>query len=144
MAAAKGKNAIVNDAAEATGQTVETVKAENGVAPALKFTVKKRLSENQIKLKIGSPVYVKIESLLYEGKKLEDKKDPATLVDVIDLETGQNAIMVIPAVVQSTLEESYPNGGYVGLQFAIEKLDKTSPDKKYFPYSVQEIEVETE
>ena len=137
-------NEITRDIADATGQTVSEVREEAGIPekPVLKFKKKRRISQNQLKLQIGVPVYVQIEGTFHEGKKLDDKRDPATLAEVIDLETGENALIVVPSVVKSSIEEQYPNEKYVGLQFEIEKLQKDNPDKKYFPYRVTEIEVD--
>ena len=88
------------------------------------------------------PVYVEIVGPMYEGKAAkDDKRQPPTLAEVIDLETGENAVIVCPEVVKSTLNESFPNEGYIGKQFSIEKLAQDNPEKKYFPYRISEIEV---
>jgi hypothetical protein len=134
----------IKDAVTESNLDAPVAEMENSapVAKPFAFKVKTRISENQIKLKVGEPVYVKFDSKFYKGKQLEDKKEPATLAQVTDLETGENAIIVVPVVVQSSIEEKYSDGAYVGLCFSIEKLEKANPDKKYFPYAVAEIEVE--
>lgn len=140
------KKLLVEDAAEATGETVEKVAQETGAAPKetkLKFKRVAKLTDNQLKLKTGEPVYIKLTGDMHEGKAVPgDNKQPPILVEGIDLETGENCILVVPTVVESTLNESYPDGKYKGLSFEIVKLDKENPDKKYFPYRVTLIELE--
>lgn len=104
--------------------------------------VKKVLTLPLIKLAKGVPVYLQITEAFFVGKKIDDKKEPATIANVIDLATGECAQIIVPSVLKSTIQESYPNDSYVGLGFSIEKTSAAGDgDKAYAKFSVSEIEV---
>lgn len=75
----------------------------------------------------GDLVHVRFDSPFAMGKKLkgdDSKKEAAHLAMVTDLDTGEEKQMIGPTVLRSTLEEEYPNGGYVTKCFEIENLGK--------------------
>jgi len=93
----------------------------------------------------GVPVYVKILKPIYVGKEIkgsEKKADskPADIADIINLENGKEQQLVVGAIVKSNIEESYPEGTYVGKGFMITK-GKKKEGKRYFNYEISEIEV---
>ncbi len=97
-----------------------------------------------LKMATDKPVYVKITKAMYIGKemkqKAEDKKkEPATLVDVVDLTTGEPAQLIVSAVVKSVLNEEYTGDSYVGLCFSITRQARKE-GKSYDPFRVVEIE----
>lgn len=113
---------------------------------AVKFKITKRLTKPLLKFVVGQPRYVKIVSPIFLGKEMkakegDKKREPAHLVEAINLETGEECQVITGAVVKSVLEESYPNQSYVGKGFAICKADKEA-GKEYIRYTVDEIEVE--
>jgi hypothetical protein len=112
--------------------------------------VKKLLTRPVLKLEIDTPRYVKVVAAMYIGKEMKKKKDedkqkePATLIDVIDLETGEPCQIVANTVLKSTLAEEYPAGadgvpGYVNKCFSITKQAK-QPNRDYNKFKIEEIE----
>ena len=97
-----------------------------------------------IKQAIDKPIYIKVTSAMFTGKKIESgdkaKMEPATLINCIDLETGAESQLIVPAVLHSIFDDEYDNDAYVGKGFMITKHEKKS-GKKYHPFSVAEIEV---
>ncbi len=121
----------------------ETTKtAKTPVAPP-KFKITKHVTLGQLKLSINKPAFVKITAAMYEGKKVENSKYDGlpTIMEVIDLMTGQPMETVVNTVLASTFDEEYPEAGYVGKTFQITKLPKVG-EKKYHPFEVLEIELE--
>lgn len=116
------------------------------------FTPKiiKRVTMPTLKLVPDVPVYVKIldpifqakEQKLKEGEKAKDQKKPPMLFNVLNLETGEAMQVVVGAVVQSEIVETYPKEKYVGLCFMITKLKKKdlSGGRGYFTYEINQIE----
>lgn len=92
------------------------------------------------------PVYVKITSAMFSGKQIDDKKEAATLVNVVDLETGEECQIIVATVLKGILNDEYPNDSYVGKGFELimhKVYDKTDPNKlKYNKFTVAEVEVD--
>jgi hypothetical protein len=106
------------------------------------YKIKRKLVKPLLKLTVGDTVHIKITSAIFEGKPIkgkEEAKKPAELVNGVDLDTGEEVQMIIPAVVKSVLSEEYPADAYVGKAFAITKGEKKD-GKAYFPYSIDEID----
>jgi hypothetical protein len=92
-----------------------------------------------------TPSYFKILTKMALGKKMGGKSEaakmePATLVEIVNLETGENEQLICSKVIQSTLSESYPDDTYVGKGFKVVKHAKKQ-GKNYNNYSIAEIEV---
>lgn len=126
----------------ATPQVKKIVENEEATGP--KFKVKKTLTPALLKFVEEETRYVKITGEIYLGKEQaakdgDKKKDPAHLAPVINLETGEECVIIIGAVVASVLKESYPGTDYVGKSFAITKKAR-QPGKQYNPYQVDELE----
>lgn len=110
------------------------------------FTPKriKTVTRTLIKLQNNRPYYFKIEGAMFVGKELKakegdtKKKDPATLLNVINLEDGSEGQIIVGTVLKSTLNEEYPKDGYVGRCFEIEK--KRDAQHDYNTYNIAEIE----
>lgn len=79
-----------------------------------------------------------------EGKKGENgvKEKPADICDVTDLETGEQFIFLVPAVVKSNLERDYGDDveGYVGKAFYIRCDGKRNESQRYKDYTIIEVE----
>jgi hypothetical protein len=108
------------------------------------YKTKRVLMRPLLKFVKGEPHHVKIEAPMFIGRemKADDKKkqmEPATLVNVVNLDTGELCQIILAAVVKSVLRESYPDDAYVGLCFKITKQER-QPGKKYDPFLVEEIE----
>jgi hypothetical protein len=105
------------------------------------------LTRPVLKFSDGTTHHVKIEGAMFIGKNIkartpapgEKEKEPATILNVIDLENGGEAQMIVNAVVKSVLTESYPGDTYVGKCFSITKLARAA-GKAYNPFNIVEIE----
>lgn len=112
---------------------------------ATKFTPKvlKNVTLPVLKLKAdGQPRYFHIKGPMHLGKKVDDQKEPATLAQAIDCETGELGVIVCPTVMQKELNESYPGNGYVGKFF--ELVLTRVPEKSYNIVTLTEIADPTE
>ncbi len=113
----------------------------------MEFKRKKLLTRPVLKLEQDKPRYIKVEKAMFIGKDIkarnadpdEKKKEPATIIDAINLETREPVQIVANAVLKSVLNEEYPNDGYVGKCFAITKMGR-QPGKQYNPFHIEEIE----
>jgi hypothetical protein len=113
----------------------------------MEFKVKKVLTRPALKLQETVPVYVKFDGAMYVGKEIKSrtptdeakKKEPATLANITDLQTGQLHVLIMNTVLKGVLTEEYPGEGYVGKCFKITKLGRAA-GKQYNPFDVVEIE----
>lgn len=124
--------------------------AKTGVtASGLKFKKTKVVTVPVLKLMPGAPVYIKVESAMEISKQVEVKKvgdkpmEPATIMHCTDLSTDNEVLLIVGKMLASVINESYPDGSYVGKCFEIESKGKLG-DKKYNVYNLTEIEVETD
>ena len=67
------------------------------------------------------------------------KMEPAMLANIVNLSTGEEMQTICNKVMESTLNEEYPDAGYVGKSFLIEQ--RSVPGKRYKNYRVAEIEI---
>lgn len=111
---------------------------------AIKFDVVKNVTLPLLKQADDTTVYIQIDSAIYKGKEIKGtgekaKMEPADLMEVTDLETGEQCEMIANAVLKGNLEESYENESYVGKQFAVTRMKVEG--KRYKNYSIKEIQV---
>lgn len=97
------------------------------------------------KMKPGDSVYFKITSPVFEGKQIasaeaKQNEKPADLVNAVDLTTGEECQVIVPAVMKSVLEDEYDDGAYIGLAFELTKGEKAE-GKRYYNYTVNELEL---
>ena len=102
----------------------------------------KLLPDVPVYVKITDPIFKAKEQKLKEGEKEKDRKKAPMLFNVVNLETGEAMQVVVGAVVQSEITETYPKDSYVGLCFMITKLKKKdlSGGRGYFTYEISQIE----
>jgi len=122
---------------------------------SIKFTRKKLLTRPTLSIKKeGDEIFFRIERPMYEGKPMKEKlkegekpKEPATLLDVINLETGEEMQLVVPAMLKSVLSEDY-EGEYTGKCFHIlnrgKKDSKSGGGQRFNDLLIEEIEVEAD
>lgn len=125
----------------------EKLKAvDNTPAAPVAFKVKKNLTPPVLKLIEGEAAYVKITAAMYIGRDIKSKnpadkqKEPAHILDCVNLVTGEVCQVIAAAIIQSTLTENYPNDTYVGKGFSITKQAR-QPGKQYNKYEVCELEL---
>ncbi len=131
-----------------TTKTDDSAATDTPAPTKLKFKRTKRVTLPIVKLTADVPRYLKFTDKIYLGKEIkeklkegEKKKAPAHLVNVIDLESGEEGVIVLNKVLMSTLLEEYPDDSYIGKSFEITKLAK-NPGKDYHPFSIIEGESE--
>lgn len=111
----------------------------------LKYKSVKKVTLPLVKFAVGVPVAVEFLSEIFEGKEIKGTRDgatmdPADLANVINLETGEEAQIIVATVLKGILDDNYPKGAYVKKQFLLTKGEKQK-GKRYFPYIVEEIQV---
>ena len=109
------------------------------VVKALTSTFK-WVEEKSYYFTVTGPMYLSdrtTEDTDAKGKKV--KRDPPTMLPVLDLETQKKMEVIAAAVVKSTLEK-YEDESYVGKTFHIIQHAK-APNKNYRSYTMEEIEV---
>ena len=99
----------------------------------------------QLKLTDETPVYVRfmqpmfVSKVIQKAKPGEAPKDPATVVMVTNIETGELMQLIVGAALKGILTEEYAGDAYVDKNFEIVKHEK-APGRRYNTYSVYEIE----
>lgn len=102
---------------------------ETGKVPLAGFKRVRHVTRPQLKLTPGVEYYVKFQGPAHLGEKVADNKDPATLIDVVDLRTGEEMNIIAPAVFLKELNKAYPGESYIGKSFAFELMKV--PEKRY-------------
>ena len=112
----------------------------------LMFKKLKTVTVPVLKLMPDAPVYIQPTKAMYIGKEMPAKAgskpmEPATLLEVIDLSTENEGIVIVGAVLRGIISEAYPDESYVGKMFELVNHGKRG-DKKYNSYSLTEVELE--
>ena len=110
------------------------------------FKVARVLTKTLFKQEKDQQYFFLITSPILQGKKMtwdkmteaDNKREPAYLCDVIDLETGEEGQIICSHIQRTTLQTEYPNDGYIGRAFAMET--SRDPKKDYNHCNVIEIE----
>ena len=106
------------------------------------FKRKKAVTLPVLKMTIGTPRFLQFLGEVEEKKtteKVEGKVQESTidLVHAVDLETGEEGVLVVGTTLKSNLSEAYEKIN--SLKFEITKLAKKD-GKRYHTYSVYEVE----
>lgn len=110
------------------------------------FKIKRHVTRSVLKFVAEVSVHVKILTAMHMGKELKGRgeaatMEPATLCEVVNLDTGEEQQMLVSAVIKSIFTEEYPDDSYVGRGFLIIKHAKAE-GKNYFTYSIDELDLE--
>lgn len=112
--------------------------------------IKKHVTLPLLKMVKDTPYYVRFESAMFKAKEVTaarnvdpnsaaaQKREPPMLAQVVNLENGEMAQIICPAVLVSELNNHYPDEAYRGRCFAIEL--KKVEGKSYNLVNVTEIE----
>lgn len=107
------------------------------------FSRAKALTLPTISFKNDGTKFLRLLGKIYVGKAIKQDgktpEKPADLCEVMDLESGELSLLIVPALVKSTLEENYPSGGYVNKAFEI-ACHGTKDGKRYKTFSIYELE----
>lgn len=104
--------------------------------------VLKAVSLAVLRIVPGIVYYVKIVTPIKTGEKLDDKKEPAEICEVIDMETGEHRTLVTSTVMRKELHKQYPADGYVNKFFQLSQSKREG--KNYNDVTLVEIEDPTE
>lgn len=72
--------------------------------------------------------------------KSEQKREPATICTVGDMQTGEMFTFIVPAVIKGNLDENYPDDSYVGKAFWIQNKGKRTESQRYNDFELSEVE----
>lgn len=97
------------------------------MATTPKFRKVRQLTLPLLQLAQGQPRYLFLLGEMYIGEKVQKNKDAATLVHAIDMETGEEGIVICSSVMQSELLKGYGQK-YVGKGFEIVQQRKSGKD----------------
>lgn len=124
-------------------------------ANVLQFEVVKRLTVPFLIIpNDGSPSYLKFDTAIEADKTTFSERvrrtrkdgeqasvEPMRIATVTNLQTGEVNRLVAHSVLESTLNDAYPNGAYVDKMFEIKKTKATG--KRYFNFDVTEIKLKS-
>jgi hypothetical protein len=103
----------------------------------------------------GVPFYVKFNTAIEPDKTTfservrkgkvsadgtQQSAEPMHIAEVTNLQSGEVGRLVAHQVLESNLDEAYPNAGYVGKYF---KISKQKSAKRYFTFNIVEIKMKT-
>lgn len=91
-----------------------------------------------LKLEKGKTRYLAFLGAMHTGKAIGDKP-AATLLHSLDMETGEEGTVIVPAVMQSELNDGYPGDAYVGRGFEV--TITRVPEKRYNLVSIAEVTI---
>ena len=99
-----------------------------------------------LKLMPGIACYIQPTKAMYVGKEIKaaagsKPMEPATLLECIDLSTDNAGIVIVGTALKGIINDSYPDGTYIGKMFELINHGKRG-DKKYNSYSLTEVELE--
>jgi len=112
--------------------------ATAATAAPFKVVKKRQVTLPVLKIEKNTTRYFYFKEAMHTGKKIDDQKEAATIAHAIDLATGEEGLVICPAVMVKELNEAYPANGYVGKCF--ELILTRVPDKRYNLVSLCEIE----
>jgi hypothetical protein len=97
-----------------------------------------------LKLEQDKSYFVRATGKMFIGKTIKTSdgkppKEPATILPVCEIESGQLCEIVCNTVLKANLDEKYPGGSYVGKSFEIIKRAKRE-GKQYNAFEIYEIE----
>ena len=133
-------------------QTTETTSApaqragKNGVTQSgITFKKVKTVTVPVLKLSPDVPVYIRVEQAMEISKQIDNKKgqamEPATIMHCTDLNSDEECLLIVGKMLQSVIDENFPDQSYVGKCFEVINHGKRG-DKKYNAYSLNEIELD--
>lgn len=105
---------------------------------AFKFQRTRNVTLPTFKLKKNVSYFFKLQSPMQLGKEIPNSKmGRATVMQGLDLETGELGILLCRAILQRELADHYPNDSYVGKCFEISLY--RIPEKKYDGVTIAEV-----
>jgi len=117
--------------------------------PTTAFTPRrlKQVTFPTFKIRAEEPRYFKFSGAIHQGNAMAKAgadgtpMKPANIALVVDLTTGEQGQIVIPAVLERVLMDSYEGDSYIGKGFEIVK-HAPADGKRYSTFDVNEIAVD--
>ncbi len=140
--------------AKAAAETLQGAETSSNVVPFVNrgavalpagFKTKRMVTMPSLSLKDDEGRALLIVDAIRVSKvvdKSPQKREPANICSVSDVETGEAFTFLVPKVVQANLERDYPNEGYVGLTFYVENLGKRTESQRYNDFRIVELEAD--
>lgn len=91
------------------------------------------------KIEKGTVRYFAFLSPMFLGDKIDAQKNAAVLAHALDMETGEEGQLIVPAVMMLELERSYPKSAYVRKGFSL--VMTRVPEKRYNLCEVAEVAI---
>jgi hypothetical protein len=130
--------------AKSTSKKAVAVQGGTAEVGGKKFT-RKLITTPQLKFVDGKTLYVEITSAFRVSTasgtqvgKDGQKMKPADVCNVINLETGEAATIIVGTVLKNRLEENYPDESYINKKF--ELTQHKVEGKRWKDYSIVELE----
>lgn len=102
------------------------------------FKVKRNVTTQLFKLIPGNDNFFHVQGTMFVGEKIDEKKEAATLMHVVDMTTGEEGQIICPVILQKELHKQYPEDAYVGKRFWM-RITRVA-DKKYNMVEIAELE----
>lgn len=115
------------------------------VAPRRERVLKKRVTLQQIKLVTDVTNCFTIKAPIYQDTNAVAQKvggqemAPPFLMQVVDEDTGEYGIVVVPTVLHGELDKNYPDNSYVDKSFEI--TQRRIQGRKYNTFDILEVEL---
>lgn len=125
-------------------QNTESTQANAPAPSAPAFKIKGHVVLPLLKWTDNVSKYLKITGPIHVGKEIQEKgatkkKEPAHLMEVIDLETGEAGEVIVATVLRGILTENFPDETYIGRGFRI--MQRKIPGKDYNGFDVDELDL---
>jgi len=108
---------------------------------ATKFKRVRTITQSVLKLKPGQPRFFFLLKPMFLGKNIEEKKEAATLLHAVEMETGEEGLVIATTIMKKELQENYPGDSYVrkGFEFCITRAADPAAGIKYNHVSLSEV-----
>lgn len=109
------------------------------------FKVKRVVTAPLLQQKPGTTVYVQFLAAFFLAKEVkgDTKKEPphiGRVRNLLDPDPNAEYDYIIPAVLRAEMDENFPEAGYVGKKFQVQKSPEPVAGKRYHAFSVIELE----
>lgn len=138
------ENPISDEQREGEALAVNQAAAGLRLTAKTGFKRKKLITVPSLSMKTGEERVLRFDSPITVSKVVDPKKPnekPADIANVIDMETGEEFIFLVPSVVMHNLQDNYDGEEYVGKTFQILHQGKNS-GKRYMNFSIAEVEID--
>ena len=137
-------------------RAMKTIEHSGDILSMIGAKIVKQVTRTVLQQQEGVPFAVEFESVAKDSEVQQParggaaKMGTARTCDVINLVSGAKQVLIMNTVLEGELNRNYPDGSYVGKQFAIrshfpndgENADGTPKKRRYKVYEIVEIEIQ--